>query len=220
MFSFDADTGEIFLYDTIGPSQFFGMETGMIDAASVQNALAEIGNKKVLLRINSPGGVVDEGIAIYNLLERHPAGVDVSIDALAASAASFVALVGNTVTIAKNGAVMIHKPMMGMFGNSVEMRKGAELLDTYEARIMSMYEGKVKLPVDELTAALEAETWYTAKEAVDAGFADKVGNPTATNQAIVPVGMYSKTPNNFLKRKPETEAVKHVDARLRKYLTK
>jgi len=93
MFAVDTKTNEIFLYDDIGPAWL-----GMIDATSVIAGLKQMEGKRVLLRINSPGGSVDEGAAIYNAIKRHPGGVDVAIDGLAASIAGYIAMAGEKVT--------------------------------------------------------------------------------------------------------------------------
>ncbi len=105
MFAVDTKTNEIFLYDDIGPAWL-----GMIDATSVIAGLKQMEGKRVLLRINSPGGSVDEGAAIYNAIKRHPGGVDVAIDGLAASIAGYIAMAGEKVTIAANARMMIHDP--------------------------------------------------------------------------------------------------------------
>lgn len=174
MFSYDTNTKEIFLYDFIGPQWF-----GMIDSGAVQEALAAMPGR-VTVRLNSGGGGVDEGIAIYEMLRRHPGGVDVVIDSSAYSIASVIMLAGQTLTAAKGAAVMVHSPLFMMAGgNASELRKLADSLDVHESRIVAIYEealakrGKPKTR-EEIKALMEAETWYTAETALDAGFIDAI----------------------------------------------
>ena len=98
MFSFDAELGEMRIYDEIGPAWW-----GLIDADTVIDALAKIEGKHATVRLNAPGGSVDEGIAIYNALKRYKGGVDTVVDSVAASAASVIALAGQSRTTAAGG---------------------------------------------------------------------------------------------------------------------
>lgn len=182
MFSYNTQTKEIFLYDYIGPQWF-----GMIDAGAVQEALDAIPGRATV-RINSGGGGVDEGIAIYEMLRRHPGGVDVIVDSSAYSIASVIMLGGETLTMTKGAAAMIHSPwMMFASGNAKELRKIADSLDVSEERIASIYEdgykkrGKEKSR-DEIKALMQDETWYTAQQALDDGLIDAI-----EGQAVEPV---------------------------------
>lgn len=205
MFNYDSSTGEIWLYDAIGPSKFWDIDTGMIDAALVNEALTAIGpSNRVLLRINSPGGYVDEAVPIFNLLERHPGGVDVAIDSLAASAASFIALAGDKITIAKNAMVMVHGPQGGVMGSEKDIRAYADILTKYAQRLEPMYVDKTGQSAEQVAEWMAGEFWFTATEAVDAGLATEIGNavPTART-AIVPKALFKNTPAAFLKRDDE-----------------
>ena len=182
MFSYNTQTKEIFLYDYIGPQWF-----GMIDAGTVQEALDAIPGRATV-RINSGGGGVDEGIAIYEMLRRHPGGVDVIVDSSAYSIASVIMLAGETLKMAKGAAAMVHSPWLMMAsGNAKELRKLADTLDIHEERIVAIYEdaykkrGKEKSR-DEIKAIMEAETWYSAEAALDAGLIDAI-----EGQAVEPV---------------------------------
>ena len=182
MFSYNTQTKEVFLYDYIGPQWF-----GMIDAGAVQEALDAIPGRATV-RINSGGGGVDEGIAIYEMLRRHPGGVDVIVDSSAYSIASVIMLAGETLKMAKGAAAMVHSPWLMMAsGNAKELRKLADTLDIHEERIVAIYEdaykkrGKEKSR-DEIKAIMEAETWYSAEAALDAGLIDAI-----EGQAVEPV---------------------------------
>lgn len=193
MFDIDTATGEMFLYDEIGPGYM-----GMIDGSTVIAALAKYKKKqRVTARINSPGGSVDEAIAIYNALERHPGGVDVIVDSLAASAASYIAMVGERISIAANAAIMIHSPWTLAVGNADELRRTADLLDKYESRLVQGYGKRMQISDEEVSALLMAETWYVGGEAVEAKLADEV-SVIVREPATVAEGRYAKTPHQFL----------------------
>lgn len=203
MFDFDASTGEVFLYDDIGPAWL-----GMIDASTVMNAIKGF-DGRLTVRINSPGGSVDEAIAIYNMLERHKGGVDVAIDSLAASAASYIAMVGEKITISSGGAVMIHHPWTFAIGNAAEMRKTADTLDKYSARTSSAYARRMKsTSPEDLERMLTEETWFAAGEAIAAGLADEEGNYYVEPVAVAD-GRYMKTPAQFMAKKEGGERTQY-----------
>ena len=191
MFDFDKATGELFIYDDIGPSWM-----GMIGADDVVSALRGYSGR-VTVRINSPGGSVDEAVAIYNALDRHSGGVDVAIDSLAASAASYIAMVGEKITIADGAAVMIHSPWTMALGNSAELRKTADILDQYESRISGAYQKRLKVDDDAMKLMLAEESWFNASQAVESGLADSLGN-YAVEPVAVASGRFMKTPDRFL----------------------
>lgn len=167
MLKVNASTGELFIYDVIG-SDWFGEG---ITGSSVTNALKELGSKRATVRINSPGGVADEGIAIYNILKRHKPGVDTYNDAIAASAASIIFLAGENRYAAKGSRVMIHKASAVVWGNADEIRKQAGVLDKYDESLVEIYSEHMGLESSDIMKLLEAETWYTTEEAIAANLA-------------------------------------------------
>ena len=169
MFSYSLDASEVMIYDEIGPAHW-----GLIDSTSVIDALAKMDGKHVTVRLNTPGGSVDEGIAIYNALKRHPGGVTTVVDSLAASMGSYLLQAGSNRIVASNAMVMIHDPWTIAYGNSAELRKSADVLDKYAGRMTPDYAEKSGKTVDEITAIMAEETWYTGQEIVDAGFADSL----------------------------------------------
>jgi ATP-dependent Clp endopeptidase proteolytic subunit ClpP len=194
MLAVDTQSGEIFLYDDIGPAWL-----GMIDATSVIAGLKQMEGRRVLLRINSPGGSVDEGAAIYNAIKRHPGGVDVAIDGLAASIAGYIAMAGQKVTIAANARMMIHDPWTMAIGNSAAIRKAADTLDVYTSSMVPAYAERSGKSEEDIRKIMQEETWYTALDAVAEGFADEVGN--ATNEQVqVAEGRFAKTPPALLQK--------------------
>lgn len=161
----------IYIYGYI--EKFFG-----ITAMDVINALSRI-RGDVTVRINSDGGDVFEAVPMAAAFERHRAAghkVHVAIDGMAASAASFLAQVGDTVSINSAAHMMLHKPLSVAFGNASVLRERAGQLDTVEVSSMLPYYRRSGKGDPEILAILDAETWYTAQQAVDAGFADKVEN--------------------------------------------
>jgi ATP-dependent Clp endopeptidase proteolytic subunit ClpP len=178
-----ADTpAEILLYDEIG---FYG-----ITARDFVSALASAGAGPVRVRINSPGGDVFDGLAIYNALRAHPGGATAVVDGLAASAASFIALAGSRMEMAESSMLMIHDAWGVAIGNKNDMRTTADLLDKVDGQLAEIYAAKTGKPVAEIAAAMDAETWYTAQEAVTARYCDGItaapdkGGPAAKASAL------------------------------------
>lgn len=156
---------EVSIYDAIG-----GYE---INAKEFVNELKEIKAETLHLRINSPGGSVIDGNAIYNALQRHPAKVITHIDGIAASMASVIAMAGDEVHMADNALIMIHNPWTVSMGDADELRADADLLDKMSASILNAYSRSQYEP-EELKERMDAETWFTAQEAFDAGFVDHI----------------------------------------------
>lgn len=168
----DTKEGELLLYGTISNRTWWGDET---TPKQFKKDLDDLGDIDVLnIYINSPGGDVFAGQTIYSMLKRHKATKNVHIDGLAASAASLVAMAGDNVIMPKNAMMMIHKAWIIAVGNADDMRKMADDLDKIDESIVSAYEMKTELPRDEILQIMENETWLTAEEAVEKGFADKV----------------------------------------------
>lgn len=162
----DGDKPKMYVYDVIG-----GWD---LDASSFVQAVHAVKAPVMDLHVNSPGGLVFDAVAMYEALRGTPAAVDVHIDGLAASAASFLAMAGNTVDIAKGGRMMIHDAAGATWGNAAEMREYADLLDSVSADIAGFYADKAGGSPDMWRQAMLAETWYSADQAVDAGLADRV----------------------------------------------
>lgn len=161
---------EVFIYEQIG-EDYWAEGVTAVDFVNELNALSA---SEIHLHINSPGGSVFDGVAIHNALLRHPAKVTTFIDGLAASIASVIALAGDRVVMASNALFMIHNPWGGVQGDASEMRKMAEVLDKITITLVNTYEESSSLSRDEILAAMDAETWYTADEALAAGFIDEV----------------------------------------------
>lgn len=160
----EAGTAEIYLYDEIG---YWG-----ITASDFVEQLATIGAGRITLRINSPGGDVADGIAIYNALADHPATINVQVDGWACSAASYIMQAGDTRTMNRAAQVMIHDAAGFAIGNAATMREAADLLDRCSDNIARIYAARAGGTADSWREAMLAESWYSSLEAVGAGLAD------------------------------------------------
>jgi ATP-dependent Clp endopeptidase proteolytic subunit ClpP len=164
---------EILLYDEIG---FFGT-----DSSDFVNELKDKhkAGTPLSVRINSPGGSVLDGIAIYNAIARIEDDVTVHIDGVAASIASYIAMAGDKLVMASNAFLMIHNPLSLAGGDSEDLRRSADLLDSMRDTIANAYIAKTGKDTDEIINLMSEETWFTAQEAKDMGFADEIGDEMA-----------------------------------------
>lgn len=156
-------------------------------AAGFRDSLKSLGDVKTInLHINSPGGSVFEGIAIYNMLKQNKAKINVYVDGLAASIASVIAMSGDAIFMPSNAMMMIHNPWTMAAGNANELRKQADDLDQITKSSVQTYLQKAgdKLDEETLKQLMDDETWLTAQEAVDYGLADEVMEP---NQAAASI---------------------------------
>ncbi|HZQ96549.1 MAG TPA: head maturation protease, ClpP-related [Candidatus Sulfotelmatobacter sp.] len=164
-------TLEICLYDEIGDN---GFGEGTTSRAFMEDLKQAGPVDSIHLRINSPGGAVFDGIAIYNALLTHGARITAQIDGLAASIASVICMSASTISMSRNSMAMLHNPHAVARGDSTDMRKLAEALDRVKSSIIMAYQRHIKLPAKEIAALMDRETWLSAQEAVDLGFADAV----------------------------------------------
>lgn len=182
------DQTTIYLYDAIDP--WWG-----ISAESFAQQLNAIDTPTINLRINSPGGDVFEARAIVTAIRQHPANVISHVDGVAASAASYIALAGDEVEISDGAFFMIHKGWTIEMGNADDLRKTAQLLDKIDDSIANDYAARTGKPKDELLALMSAETWYSATEAQDFGFADRVaGTADVENAGRWNLSAYARVP--------------------------
>jgi len=166
-----ADKAEIWIYEMIGEDFWTG---GGITAKNFQKELSEIKASQIDLHINSPGGQVDEGITIYNLLKQHKANITTYVDGWAGSIATIIALAGNKIIMAENGMWIVHNPSGIVMGNANDMRKTADVLDKIGETMVGTYASKTKKTDAEIKAIMDVETWMTADEAKEFGFVDEI----------------------------------------------
>lgn len=197
------ESADIYMYDFIG-DPWIGT-----DAGTVVKQLQSLKTKRINLHINSPGGLVFDGIAIYNALKAHPSEVITYIDGLAASIASVIALAGKRVVIAENAMMMIHNPAVMVYGESKALRKEADVLDQIKETIITTYASKTGASRDEIAKQMDAETWFTAAEAIAAKLADETadGMKAAASFDLSLYG-YAKAPAaNTSAHLPETSSL-------------
>lgn len=167
----DATEGaEVMIYGDIG----YGWYDEGITGESISREIAAIDADEINVRINSGGGLVFEGLAIYNALARHSAKIIMHVDSIAASIASVILMAGDEIRISEGAQVMIHKPWSGLYGDANALRKEAEILDKLEGGIIDIYAARTDAKRSDLETWVGAETWFTGQEAVDAGFADSM----------------------------------------------
>jgi len=213
------DVPELYLYDEIGPAlpDWWG-DTDLVSAKAVMEALDEIGDvPEFAVRISSPGGDVFEGVAIYNALARHSATIRVEIDSLAASIASVIAMAGDEIVIAGNAMIMIHQAWTCAMGNAAELATVVESLEKIDKTIVDTYAARARdrSTPEQITEWLVAETWMTADEAIERGFADRAGELKGDVQARVPAGRFKNTPKQLI-AKPNPPAPESSQTRDRK----
>lgn len=165
------DTAEVFIYGDIGA----GMWGDGVSAKQFAEQLKSLGKvSTIALRINSSGGDVFEGVAIYNQLKRQKAKVTVDIDGSALSIASVIAMAADPgeLRMADNAFMMIHDPWSFTVGDAKEHRKTAELLDGIKSQIVNTYVARTQRDAEEIANMMAEETWLDAVAAESLGFID------------------------------------------------
>lgn len=170
--------GELLLYGIIGSdSDLFSWFFDEITPRQFKEELDALGlgeGDTLRVYINSDGGDVFAGQAIHSMLARHPATVEVYVDGLAASIASVIAMAGDVIRMPRNAMMMIHAPWTIAMGNAEDFRELADTLDQVTESIIAAYQRKTDMSREEIIDLLRAETWMTAEEAVERGFADEI----------------------------------------------
>ena len=159
-------SAEISIYEEIG--------MGGVTPAAFISELAALKSLPITVRINSLGGSVFDGLAIYNLLRDHVGGVTIKIDGVAASMASVVAMAGTRVIMSESALMMIHNPNSEVAGEASDLRNMAGVLDQVKNSLVAAYQRKTNLPPNRLAAMMDAETWMSAADALELGFIDAI----------------------------------------------
>lgn len=166
---------EILLYGIIGDA-CDGLQSAWI-VDRIQHS-----SEDITVRINSLGGLLFEGFAIYSALRASPRKVTIIVDGVAGSIASVIAMAGDRIIMAENAVMMIHKPSDGTYGDANELRAVADRLDFLQRQIVQIYATRTGMSEDELHPLLDAETWMSAQDALGMRFIDEIaGSATATN---------------------------------------
>jgi len=160
---------EIQIDDIIG-QDFFGAG---ITAKSVKEQLDAMGDvDAITVRVNSPGGDVFDGLAIFNLLKEHTAKITVKIDGLAASSASIIAMAGDEIVMGVGTQLMIHNPWTFALGEAKDLRKTADTLEEVKAGLIEVYQARVESDEAALSDWMDEEKWMRSEEAIELGFVD------------------------------------------------
>jgi ATP-dependent Clp protease, protease subunit len=187
----------ISIYDVIGEDWWTG---GGFTAQRAAGALRAIGKNDITVNINSPGGDMFEGIAIYNLLREHPAKVTINVMGLAASAASIIAMAGDEIRMGLGSFMMIHNAWGVVVGNRHDLAQASSLFDGFDSALADIYEARTGAKRAEIVKMMDAETFMSPSQSVDAGFADAVDNGLTADPAP------SNSNNKALMARRTTEA--------------
>lgn len=215
-----ADTGpvEILIYDQIGKDWWTG---DGVEAKAFAEALKDIPrSKEIVVAINSPGGNVWDGLAIYHQLKARGDKLTTRVDGVAASIASIIALAGHEVQIPANALFMIHDPWGFAQGTADDMEKMRDELEKHAELLANIYAGKTGLGADKVRALMKDETWFSGAEAVAIGLADRVTDEIAmaalskhdlSRFRRVPNANASAKPPTHQDTKPKTEKMKEPE---------
>ena len=172
----------VYIYDEIS---WFG-----IQAEQFVKDFNAISADTIHLRVNSPGGSVFDGTAIFNVIKQHSSRVVAHIDGLAASIASIIVMAADEVRMAQNAFFMIHEPWSIVIGDAEMMRAEADLLEKVSGTLVNAYTDKSGLSADEVHDYMAKETWFTAQEALDAGFVDVIEEQDSEENAKAKVTLF------------------------------
>ncbi len=191
------DPNTISIYDVIGEDFWTG---GGFTAKRMSAALRSIGKNDVTVKINSPGGDMFEGIAIYNLLREHPAKVTIDVMGWAASAASIIAMAGDDIRMGLGTFMMVHNAWGVVIGNRHDMADASTLFEGFDGAIADIYQARTGLDAKAIAKLMDAETFMGASDAVAKGFADSV------NESLKADGADAKNLDSRLMARRQTEA--------------
>jgi len=208
----NATEAEVWLYDEIGDDWSGNGISAKAFVEDLNRLPASV--DAITVRVNSPGGNVWDGMAMYQALLRHRARVVVEIDACAASIASVIAMAGDTIRMANTSSMMIHDPYTFAAGNAQELRELAELLDHVAGNIVTAYARRDGVDEDAIRESMRAETWYTAAEAVAAGLVDECVEAPAAVAAKIPPGRFRNTPKALQGTQAESPKPQHARRRI------
>lgn len=201
----DDGKAEIMIYDVIG--------WPFVEADAFLNELDKIDAPKIKVRINSPGGDVFDGTAIYNALQDHPAKIETSVEGLAASMASIIALAGDERTIYRNAQYMIHNAWSIVGGDYKEMEREAELLKSISAQMAETYAGKTGIKQADVQTMMDETTWMTGDKAVSQCFMTSA-KTAGSASARFNLSMYANAPEATEPNKRDLERSLMQDAGL------
>lgn len=204
---------EMLVYEDIGMDWWDG---GGVTAKTVKQQIDNAGiYSSILIRINSPGGDAFEGVAIHNLLKSTGKPLNVVVDGIAASAASIIAMCGTTIEMGHSAMMMIHNAWTFCMGNAADMTKMAETLGKIDGAIAQTYVDRTGKSMDDVRALMDAETWMSADECVEGGFATAMSGkaeeaesdeePLNMARRFAALARYRKVPKALVKSAADVE---------------
>ncbi len=211
-FSIDANSetkvAGIWFHNVIaGPSQLFA------------DAVAQLKDHSLVVHVNSPGGSVTDGLAIFDILAAWPSKVVCKIEGVAASVASIIAMAGSEVSMSENALLMIHDPSLSMTGRADDLRAAGTVLDKWKTVLSGIYAKRSGKPLAEIQRLMAAETWFSAGEAKAFGFVDKVLAPLRSGNAFNWSGLKNVPQNLLALDRGAFTAVQAENAGLRQQVT-
>jgi ATP-dependent Clp protease, protease subunit len=177
----DGESDTITIFDVIGEDWWTG---GGFTAKRMSAALRSVGNKDVVVQINSPGGDLFEGIAIYNLLRGHSAKVTVEVMGMAASAASIIAMAADDLAMGRGSFMMVHNAWGVVLGNRHDMAQAADLFTSFDAAIADIYVARTGRKLADVQKLMDAETFMDPQKAIAEKFADRIDDEIGANASI------------------------------------
>lgn len=213
----DNGVADVFLYGEI-VSDSYGGEYG-ISEKDIVNALKAIPKTvtQINLRVNSPGGSVFSGSTIYELLRNHPAKVTAYVEGFAASIASIIIMAADEIVVGDAAVIMLHKPLVGIYGNAETLQNMIEILDRIEYQMINIYAKRMKSDSkEEIARILSKETYYTAEEAIKAGLADRTFESQDESRYFAACFVNDMKGKKQFKNLPTLESMEDIAARNRK----
>ena len=202
-------TLELLVYEDIGENYWSG---GGVTAKTVKQQIDEAGPfTRLAVRINSPGGDAFEGIAIHNLLRAQKKPIDVYVDGIAASAASVIAMAGDTITMGNSAMLMIHNAWSNCTGYADDMRKMGDTLDKVSASVAQTYIDRAGLSAADVKDLMDAESWLSAQDCIGKGLATAIAENDENDDAAMALAGSFKALKRF-KNAPRTLQAMHNDA--------
>lgn len=184
----DENETELFIYGDIRKKDiiedWLGIGKDVTEAFTLKDALQAVDTPNLTVRINSYGGSVSEGLAIYSLLQDFKGKVKTIVDGFACSAASIVFMAGDTRVVPESGLLMIHNAWMKNEGDSNSMKKAAEDLEKITQPSVNIYVSKTGQPESKIKEMMNRETWITSQEAFDLGFATTIEKNDEAKQSL------------------------------------
>ena len=217
-------SADLYIYGEIVDNTDWKWDESEVMPDDVLYALNQVdGLDEINIYINSPGGSVFAGQAIYNMLNRNKAKKNVYIDGVAASMASIIAMVGDTINIPSNAFLMIHKPLTIAIGNATDFRKLADDLDAIETGLVKVYEDNLKdgTDIESIKQMMEAETWLNGEEAAKYFNVEVIESKNIAACASDLLDKYEKTPQKLIAqvdaKKGDTDLEEGIEVELIKF---